>query len=225
MFSSTFLITYAQGLTDDAKKSLYGELDAAGAAIGDCHVIGEVLTPATMNPGDVLFEIGFIDQDSYEAAKQTDEWAHLQDTLDDESRVALYDWAAYGKGAENFTDTIQARCHRVLFMHVRDGADPEMVDKAYASTSHMREYVPGFLNSKVSATVESGGHSTWDYVFECDYADPSVYPGAYIMHPIHIAYVDRFFEPACAQWVFEPDLCTSVIATDAPFLANYPDGE
>ena len=110
-------------------------------------------------------------------------------------------------------------------MHVRDGADSEMVEKAYTSTSHMREYVPGFLNSKVAATVESGGHSTWDYVFECDYADPSVYPGAYIMHPIHIAYVDRFFEPACAQWVFEPDLCTSVIATDAPFLANYPDGE
>ena len=124
MFSSTFLVTYAQGLTDDAKKSLYEELDAAGAAIGDCYVIGEVLTPATMNPGDVLFEIGFIDQDSYEAAKRTDEWAHLQDILDDESRVALYDWAAYGKGAENFTDTMEARCHRVLFMHVRDGADP-----------------------------------------------------------------------------------------------------
>ena len=33
MFSSTFLVTYAQGLTDDAKKSLYEELDAAGAAI------------------------------------------------------------------------------------------------------------------------------------------------------------------------------------------------
>ena len=43
------------------------------------------------------------------------------------------------------------------------------------------------------------------------------------MHPIHITFIDRYFEPACEQWVFTPDLCTSVIEVDGPFLSNYAD--
>lgn len=225
MFSATYVVTCVEGISDDAKKSLLEELDAAGAAIGDCHVAAETVYQQDAQRGDILLEIGFANQDAYEAAKSTDDWQALQDTLADTSRVALCDWAAYGKGAENFTDTTEARCHRVLLMQVREGADPAMLEEAYEASSHMREYVRGFLNSKIAATVESGGHANWDYVFECDYADPMIYFGPYMLHPVHIGYIDRYFEPACEQWVFSPDLYTSVIEVDGPFLANFPDGE
>lgn len=108
-------------------------------------------------------------------------------------------------------------------MHVRDGADPAMVEEAYEMSHHMQDFIEGFNNSKIAKTVESEGTTSWDYVFECDYADPSVYAGAYLMHPIHITFIDRYYEPACKEWVFTPDLCTSVIETDGPFLANWAE--
>ena len=224
MFSASFLVSYAEGLPEADQQALYADLEAAGKALSDVSVIGVVLEPATQSPGNIMFEVGFPNQEAYEAAKATDAWTGLKDMLADTKRVSLYQFAAYGDdGVLKLTDTEKATCHRLLFTHVRDDADPDMVAHAYEVMPYMQDFVPGFVNSKISKVVESEGSQTWDYVFECDYADPSVYPGAYIMHPIHITYIDRFFEPACAQYVFTPDLCTSVIETDGPFLANYAE--
>ena len=139
------------------------------------------------------------------------------------AQVALYQFVAYGDGLFQLTDTERSRGHRVLLMNVREGADPAMVEEAARMSHRMQDFIDGFNNSKVAPVVESEGSNSWDYVFECDYEDPSVYSGAYLMHPIHITFIDRYFEPACEQWVFTPDLCTSVIEVDGPFLANYAD--
>lgn len=223
MFSATFLITFAADLADDQKQALTSDIAALGAALSDVYCIGEVIPAATQNAGDVLFEIGFPNQDAYEAAKQAGEWADLKGILADPAQVALYQFVAYGDGLFQLTDTERSRGHRVLLMNVRDGADPAMVEEAAQMSHRMQDFIDGFNNSKVAAVVESEGSNSWDYVFECDYEDPSVYSGAYLMHPIHITFIDRYFEPACEQWVFTPDLCTSVIEVDGPFLANYAD--
>lgn len=224
MFSASFLVSFAEGMANDQKEALYADLDAFGDTLGEVHVIGSVLTPATMQPGDIMFEMGFQDQASYESAKSSEGWQSLKNLLADSSKVSLYQFAAYGDdGVLHLTDTQSSTCHRLLFTHVRDGADPDMVQHAYEMMPYMQDFVPGFTNSKMSKTVESEGSNTWDYVFECDYKDPSVYPGAYIMRPVHITYIDKFFEPACKEWVFSPDLCTSVIETEVPFLANFAE--
>ena len=224
MFSAAFLVSYAAEMADDQKAALYADLEALGQALSDVSIIGAVITESTANPGDILFEIGFPNQDAYEAAKATEEWAELKAILADPARVSLYQFAAYGDdGVLKLTDTEKSTCHRLLFTSVREGADPDMLALSYEVMPYMQDYINGFNNSKISKVVESEGSMRWDYVFECDYDDPSVYPGAYIMHPIHITYIDRFFEPACKEWVFDPFLCTSVIASDGPFLANYAE--
>lgn len=223
MFSATFLITFAAELADDQKQALTADIAALGAALSDVYCIGAVIPAATQNAGDVLFEIGFPNQDAYETAKQAEEWATLKGILADPAQVALYQFVAYGDGLFQLTDTERSTGHRVLLMNVRDGADPAMVEEAGQMSHHMQDFIDGFNNSKVAPVVESEGSNSWDFVFECDYDDPSVYSGAYLMHPIHITFIDRYFEPACEQWVFTPDLCTSVIEVDGPFLANYAD--
>ena len=78
----------------------------------------------------------------------------------------------------------------------------------------------GLNNSKISKVVESEGTQSWGYVFECDYSDITVYPNAYLMHPIHLCYVDKFFEPICNEWVFGVYQPTAAIVADGPYLAN-----
>lgn len=220
MFSAAFLISYAEGLTDEAKAALRADIEAAGAALSGVYVIGDVIPIATQSPGDVMLEIAFADQAAWEAAKETAEWAALKAILDDPANVSLCDYAAFGEGPTNVTEPRNAFGHRLLFMHVVDDADPADIANWLEFTPHMQDYIEGFVNSRVCPTVESSGHNRWDYVFECDYTDPSIYYGPYLMHPIHVTFVDRYFEPAAKEFIMDPDLCTSVIATESAFLGN-----
>lgn len=225
MFSATFLITYAEGLAEDKVQELVGRLEADAAALSDVYVLGDVLNEPAATNGNILFEIGFADQEAYEAAKETPEWADIKEAVADTSLVASYEFAAYGDSEGNLkvTETDNGTGHRVLFVSVDPTATEEAVAHALEKQPFMQDFVPGFLNSKLTAVVESEGRERWDYVFECDYADPSVYFAAYMMHPIHITYVDRFFEPACKEQVFISDLCTSLTEVEKPFLANYAE--
>lgn len=225
MFSASFLITYAEGLGADDQKALLDELNNLAAQISDVFIVGEVLDiGGLMNQGNIMLEIGFESRDAYEAAKDTDAWGALKDTLLDAGVVDHYEFAAYGEdGALHLTDTSESKAHRLLFTHVRDGADPQMLEHAYAMMTTMQDFIEGFNNSKISKVVESEGSQSWDYVFECDYADENVYQGPYLTHPVHVTYIDKFFEPIAKEYCFVPFLCTSVIASDGPFLANYAE--
>ena len=221
MFSASFLITCA----DDDASELLEELEGLAAQISQVYIAGEVLDiGGLMNAGDVMLELGFENQDAYEAAKATDAWAQLKDLLADQTSVDHYEFAAYGDdGLLHLTDTTGSRAHRLLFTHVRDGADPAMLEHAFEMMPYMQDSIEGFNNSKISKVVESEGSQSWDYVFECDYADENVYQGPYLTHPVHVTYVDKFFEPIAKEYCFVPFLCTSVIASDGPFLANYAE--
>ena len=39
--------------------------------------------------------------------------------------------------------------------------------------------------------------------------------------PFHFCYIDKFFEPACNEWIVDPGLVTPYVAQEKPFLANY----
>ena len=39
--------------------------------------------------------------------------------------------------------------------------------------------------------------------------------------PFHFLYIDKFFEPACGEWVADPNLCTPYLAQEKPFLASF----
>lgn len=225
MFSASFLISYAEGLDASGQQALLADIDSVASQLSDVYIAGEVLDiGGLMDQGDIMLEIGFENQDAYEAAKATDAWTALKDLLLDTGRVDHYEFAAYGDdGALHLTDTTESKAHRLLFTHVRDGADPEMLEHAYSMMTTMQDFIEGFNNSKISKVVESEGSQSWDYVFECDYADENVYQGPYLTHPVHVTYIDKFFEPIAKEYCFVPFLCTSVIASDGPFLANYAE--
>ena len=225
MFNASFLITYAEGLPEEEREAIYGELDQLAAAMTDVYVMGKVPTDVygLAYQGDILYELGFKDQEAYEAAKELPEWKAVKELVQDAERVGVYDFAAYGGGYLYLTDTEKCRCHRLEFCHVRDGADPATVEHFCEIAPYMPEFVDGFYNARFSKTVESEGRTTWDYIFDCDFLDPSIYSGPYLADAFHPAYIDKYFVPICKEWCFGPELATSLIEVDGPFLANYAE--
>ena len=165
MFSATFLITYTEGLAEDKVQELVGRLEADAAALSDVYVLGDVLNQPVATNGNILFEIGFADQEAYEAAKEAPEWADIKEAVADTSLVASYEFAAYGDSEGNLkvTETDNGTGHRVLFVSVDPTATEEALAHALEKQPFMQDFVPGFLNSKLSAVVESEGRERWDY--------------------------------------------------------------
>lgn len=238
MFNATFFIKYAADLDEEGRRGVFERIKELGEAISGTSIIGEVPDPAKMTPddplygcdnlglfsqapGEVVFEMSFANQEDYVAAKAGAEWSELKDLLADPRQVELYESAAGGDDAPAvITDTTESKSHRVFYAWVRPGADPQMLEHATQMMTRMQDFVEGFNNSKFYKTVESEGSRTWDYVFECDYSDITVYPNAYLMHPIHLCYIDKFFEPMANEWVFGVYQPTAAIVADGPYLAN-----
>lgn len=135
------MISCAEGLSADDQVVLLADLEGLAAELSDVFIAAEVLDiGGLMNQGDIMLEIGFENQDAYEAAKATDAWVALKDLLLDAARVDHYEFAAYGDdGLLHLTDTTESKAHRLLFTHVRDGADPQMLEHAYQMMPFMQD--------------------------------------------------------------------------------------
>lgn len=219
MFSALFMITYAEGAGEEAKGAFAQEAAAAAQAVSSVNIATETL--GVMPGGDYFIEVGFEDQEAYEQAKSTDSWAALLGLLDDGSLISACEFAAYGEGALLLQEKERSGCHRVLMFDLIDDPDPAMVTKMESVMLDMADHVPGLLNCKFARVVEASGTHDWKYAYECDFDDPSTFTGKYLTTPFHFCYIDKFFEPACAEWVVNPDLRTPFMVQEKPFLANF----
>lgn len=220
MFSAVFAVTFAEGMDDAAKDQFVADARTAAAAVSDVFLADKVLEPP-MPGGDFVCEVGFADQAAYEAAKGSAAWGELKALMTDSSKVANCEFLAYGAGDLRLQEQENSTCHRILFFSIREGADPAMIEKMEAHMNDMADHVPGLRNCKFARVVESEGSDEWAYAYECDFDEPMSFLGKYMSTPFHFLYVDKFFEPACAEWVANVNLCTPYMAQEKPFLANF----
>ncbi len=221
MFSAVFMITFAESAADAERENAKFSLKGLADGLSPVNILGDVL-PYAFGGGDYFAEIGFETQDAYEAAKTTAEWESLQALLTDDGLIDHFEFVAYGEGKLNITGE-EAACHRVLIYEIIPDADPAALEKMERIMPDMADYIPGLINCKLAKVVESSGTMNWGYAFECDFDDPMTFLTNYNFRPYHWTNVDKFFEPACSEWVADPNLCTPYIAADSAFLLNYRD--
>lgn len=219
MFSAVFMISFAEKAGEVERENLKSSLQELAAGISPVNILGDVL-PYAFGGGDYFMEIGFEDQSAYDAAKSSDEWTSIRHLLEDDAMIDHVEFVAYGDGKLNVTGE-NAACHRVLIYEIVPDADPAALEKMEQIMPDMANYIPGLINAKLAKVVESSGTMNWGYAFECDFDDPMTFLTNYNFRPYHWANVDKFFEPACAEWVADPNLCTPYIAADSAFLLNY----
>jgi hypothetical protein len=78
--------------------------------------------------------------------------------------------------------------------------------------SLMPRYVPAIRAGQLSLLHDTLGDSDWTHVFEQEFSALDGLMGPYLMHPIHWAVVDRWFDPETTDVIVRDRVCHSFCA-------------
>jgi hypothetical protein len=169
----------------------------------------EATLPGVRNGGDVLMHLRFADDA---------QWSGLQaplDTVLSRPAVTHVDSAHY-RGRPVGPDEPGGSVYRVLFLRVAPDTSDEVLERFEADLTVMPRYVSTITAWHLSRVEIAIGTSPWTHVFSQRFTDLDGLRGPYLMHPIHWAYVDRWFDPECPEYVVRERVCHSFCAIDTP---------
>lgn len=220
MFTAMHYITLAEGVDDAQAQEIFDAIKAAADATTPVNLVA-IPHQGGSNDGNITCELGFKDQDEYQAAKEGEGWAALRAILDDPQQVALVEFGAYDAGVTGINNPDAVDCvHRVLMFADQEMAKPEDVARLDALFAHFADYVP-ILNWRVATCVESSGSRDWKHIWEQDFQSYDIFVGQYMFTPFHPTYVDTYFDTECPNWTADPFLCTTTCDEETAFLGNY----
>jgi hypothetical protein len=207
MYSVTRLLDVAE----DDRDRVLAAAHTGAAATGARHQLVEPTLPGVRNGGDILVHLRFDTEDQWRSV-ETDFAATLNDPAITRVNGVCYPGEASRNGAQ--TGTV----YRALLMRVLPGTDGQIVARFEDELRLMPRYVKTITAWQLSRVDEPVGTSQWTHVFEQEFTDVDGLMGPYLMHPIHWAYVDRWFDPECPEVIVRDRVCHSFCPCEAPVL-------
>jgi hypothetical protein len=171
----------------------------------------EPTLPGSRNGGDVLAHLRFASKAQWDCAAPG-----FDQALNDPS-VTRVNGAAYS-GRPVQRSPKPGTVYRALLLSVRGGTDQATVARFEADLQLMPRYVRAITDWQLSRVEEATGGSAWTHVFEQLFTDEKGLMGPYLMHPIHWAVVDRWFDPECPDVIVRERVCHSFCRSDAAVL-------
>ncbi|MFJ2662910.1 Dabb family protein [Nocardia fluminea] len=203
MFEVTRLVHLSPGTEAIVRDRLMTRVREIAAPAAH-RVLVEPTLPGVRNGGDVLVHLRFD-----ESAEWTGTVAEV-DSLLSQSLVARVDGAEYqggtaGVAAPDATGSV----YRVLLLRVERDTPCATVERFEADLLRMPRYLAGIRSWQLSRVTRGTGRSAWTHVWEQEFADLDALAGPYLMHPIHWAHVDRWFDPECPDMIVRDRICHS----------------
>ncbi|KWX66323.1 Dabb family protein [Mycobacterium sp. NAZ190054] len=199
MYNVTRLVDVADAERDRVHRDLLRLAERCGAAR---HLVAPTL-PGSRNGGDLLLHLRFDD----EAA-----WVDIADQF----AAVLRDPAisrVNGVGYRGRAQTIPGRgtgtVYRTLMLRVEPGTDSDTLARFEADLQLLPGHVSTIAAWQLSRPDHTVGASEWTHVFEQEFSDADGIMGAYLMHPIHWAVVDQWFDPECPKVIVRERVCHS----------------
>ncbi|WP_041782736.1 Dabb family protein [Mycolicibacterium chubuense] len=183
------------------------ELQAAAGRSGASRSVVAPTLPGSRNGGDVLVHLRF---DDPKAAADSDFDAALSDPAISHVNGATY----RGSAVRTATGTV----YRALLLRVSPETDAAAVAEFEAELAMMPRYVPTIAAWQLSRVDEAIGTSKWTHVFEQEFTDVAGLMGPYLMHPVHWAVVDRWFDPETTDVIVRDRVCHSFCDLADPVL-------
>jgi len=208
MYSVTRLLDVREGDRD----RILGELRAAAAAAGALRGVVEPTLPGARNGGDILMHLRFATKHHWDSA------ATRFTALMADPAVTRVNGAGYSGEPVNSSDT-PGTVYRALLLSVAPDTAEATVARFEHELSLMPRYVPAIRAWQLSRVSDAVGTSAWTHVFEQEFADVDGLMGPYLMHPIHWAVVDRWFDPETTDVIVRDRLCHSFCAMPDPVLS------
>ena len=201
MYSVTRLLDVAEVNRD----RVLAAARAGAAATMARHQLVEPTLPGVRNGGDILVHLRFDSEDQWRSV-ETDFTATLSDPVITRVNGAAYSGDASCSGPQ--TGTV----YRALLLRVLPGTDTHIVARFEDELRLMPRYVKTITAWQLSRVDEPAGTSEWTHVFEQEFIDVDGLMGPYLMHPIHWAVVDRWFDPECPDAIIRDRVCHSFCA-------------
>lgn len=108
--------------------------------------------------------------------------------------------------------------YRTLLLRVQPDTPEATIARFERELSSMPRYLPTIRAWQLSRVTAAVGTSSWTHVFEQEFADVEALMGPYLMHPIHWAVVDRWFDPETTDVIIRDRVCHSFCAIADPVL-------
>jgi hypothetical protein len=217
MFNLVTLISLA-----DAENRPAFEAELRSAAAGLPGVAGALLSPTlpgVFNGGDLIWRLSFADEPAYRRAIDSGAWTSaIAPLLGDSTRVTQIERAAYADGRKG-GHSPGSGVYRVALFCANREPTPERLAAWSDETTSMPRYVKSIRSWQLAKVAEASGTRPWTHVWEQEYDDLQGLMGPYMMHPVHWAYVDRWFDPEYPEWLVDTFLCHSFCETRQPALA------
>jgi hypothetical protein len=201
MYSVTRLLDVADGERD---RVLTAARAVAASTMARRQLVEPTL-PGVRNGGDILVHLRFDNEHQWRSA-EPDFVATLTDSAITRVNGACYSGDASLSGPQAGT------VYRALLLRVLPGTDSRIVARFEDELRLMPRYVNTITAWQLSRVDEAVGTSEWTHVFEQEFTDVDGVMGPYLMHPIHWALVDRWFDPECPDVIVRARVCHSFCA-------------
>jgi hypothetical protein len=209
MYNVTRLIDVAD---EDRDRVLASVRAGAEATHARSRLVAPTLAGAR-NGGDILAHLRFDSKGQWLSAAG-DFAAILEDPA-----VTRVNGAAY-PGTPTRTDSRTGTVYRALLLRVLPDIDPGTVARFENELASMPHYIPTIRAWQLSRVDDAIGTSQWTHVFEQEFSDVDGLMGPYLMHPIHWAVVDRWFDPECPDVIIRDRVCHSFCHCDESILIH-----
>jgi len=208
MFSITRLLDVVQA----DRSRMLGELRAAAGESDALRWVVQPTLPGARNGGDILIHLRFASKDHWPCTAKR--FAALMG-VPAVTRVNGADYA----GEPDSCGGGPSAVYRTLLLRVLPETDADTVARFESELSSMSHYIPTINAWQLSRVDGAVGTSPWTHVFEQEFTDVDGLMGPYLMHPIHWAVVDRWFDPECPDVIIRDRVCHSFCAIADPVLS------
>ncbi|MGA8546494.1 MAG: Dabb family protein [Mycobacterium sp.] len=209
MYSVTRLLDVAE----EGRERVLTSVRSAAEATRAHQRLVEPTLPGARNGGDILVHLRF-DSKSQWLSAAGDFAAVLEDPA-----ITRVNGAAY-PGTPTRTRNGAGTVYRALLLRVLPDTDPSTVARFEDELASMPRYVTAIRAWQLSRVDDAIGTSPWTHVFEQEFSDVDGLMGPYLMHPIHWAVVDRWFDPECPDVIIRDRVCHSFCAMPDPVLSG-----
>ncbi len=201
MYSVTRLLDVEEADRD----RVLGAVRAAAADTGARHRLAEPTLPGVRNGGDILIHLRFEDEAQWRSV-ETDFAAVLTHPAITRVNGACYSGDASRSGDQAGT------VYRSLLLRVDPAAGTDNVGRFEDELRLVPRYVNTITAWQLSRVDVPVGTTPWTHVFEQEFTDVGGLMGPYLMHPIHWAVIDRWFDPECPDVIVRHRVCHSFCA-------------
>jgi hypothetical protein len=209
MYSVTRLLDVADEERDRVLVSVRSRAEATHAR----HRLVESTLPGSRNGGDVLVHLRFNSRSEWLSAA-ADFAAVLQDPAITRINGVTYPGTPTRNGSGAGT------VYRALLLRVLADTGGGTVARFEDELSSMPRHIAAIRAWQLSRVDDAIGTSQWTHVFEQEFSDVEGLMGPYLMHPIHWAVVDRWFDPECPDVIIRDRVCHSFCHCDNAILTS-----